>query len=138
MPDSPLVSVVVVNWNGQAVIAGCLASLAAQTFNDFEVIAVDNGSTDGSLELLYASPLPVRGIRNTENKGFCGANNQGIDSARGKFIALLNNDAEADPGWLAALVDAIGQGGGKVYGMAASKKDLSRWRAKRVGQVSRG
>ncbi len=137
MPDSPLVSVVVVNWNGQDVLPGCLTSLAAQTFADFEVIVVDNGSTDGSLALLNSSPLPIRLIRNTENKGFCGANNQGIDSARGKFVALLNNDAEADLGWLAALVDAIGQGDGPPCGMVASKILLfdDRTRIDKVGHL---
>jgi GT2 family glycosyltransferase len=137
MPDSPLVSVIVVNWNGQYVLAGCLKSLAAQTFADFEVIVVDNGSTDGSIALLDSFPLPLRLIRNTENKGFCGANNQGIDSARGKFIALLNNDAEADPGWLSALVDAAEQRGGPACGMVASKILLfdDRTRIDKVGHL---
>lgn len=137
MPDSPLVSVVIVNWNGQDMIAGCLTSLAAQIFTDFEVIVVDNGSTDGSIALLNSSPVPIRLIRNTENKGFCGANNQGIDSARGKYVALLNNDAEADPGWLAALVDAIGQGDEPPCGMVASKILLfdDRTRIDKVGHL---
>lgn len=137
MPDSPLVSVVIVNWNGQNVIAGCLTSLAAQIFTDFEVIVVDNGSTDGSIALLNSSPVPIRLIRNTENKGFCGANNQGIDSARGKYVALLNNDAEADPGWLAALVDAIGPGYEPPCGMVASKILLfdDRTRIDKVGHL---
>jgi GT2 family glycosyltransferase len=137
MPDSPLVSVVVVNWNGQDVIAGCLRSLATQNFANFEVIVVDNGSTDGSIALLESSSLPIRLIRNTENKGFCGANNQGIDLARGKFVALLNNDAEADPGWLAALVDAIGRADGQPCGMVASKILLfdNRKRIDKVGHL---
>jgi GT2 family glycosyltransferase len=137
MPDSPLVSVVVVNWNGQDVIAGCLRSLATQNFANFEVIVVDNGSTDGSIALLESSSLPIRLIRNTENKGFCGANNQGIDLARGKFVALLNNDAEADPGWLAALVVAIGRADGQPCGMVASKILLfdNRKRIDKVGHL---
>jgi GT2 family glycosyltransferase len=114
-----------------------LSSLAAQNFADFEVIVVDNGSTDGSIALLESSPLPIRLIRNTENKGFCGANNQGIDLARGKFVALLNNDAEADPGWLAALVDAIGRADGQPCGMVASKILLfdNRKRNDKVGHL---
>jgi GT2 family glycosyltransferase len=137
MPDSPLVSVVVVNWNGQDVITGCLTSLAAQDFGNFEVIVVDNGSTDRSLDLLNSSPLPIRLIRNTVNKGFCGANNQGIDSALGKFVALLNNDAEADSGWLAALVDAIEQSDEPPCGMVASKILLfdDRKRIDKVGHL---
>ena len=137
MPDSPLVSVVVVNWNGQGVLPGCLASLARQIFPDFEVIVVDNGSTDGSIALLESSPLPIRLIQNTENKGFCGANNQGIEAALGKYVALLNNDAEADPGWLAALVQAIGQDRGPRCGMVASKILLfdDRKRIDKVGHL---
>lgn len=137
MPDPPLVSVVVVNWNGEDVIPGCLTSLAAQDFGDFELIVVDNGSTDHSLEILNSSPLPIRLIRNTENKGFCGANNQGIDLAQGKFIALLNNDAEADAGWLSALVRAIERDDGPLCGMVASKILLfeDRKRIDKVGHL---
>jgi GT2 family glycosyltransferase len=62
---------------------------------------------------------PVRVIRNPENRGFCAANNQGIRESRGEFIALLNNDAEAEPGWAAALLRAFG--GRPNVGMAASK-----------------
>ncbi len=68
----------------------------------FETIVVDNGSTDGSAaaaEIEFGATV----IRNPENRGFCAANNQGIAVARGEFVALLNNDAEAAPGWLAAL-----------------------------------
>src|SRR5437763_7470850 len=61
----------------------------------------------------------ARVIRNRENRGFCAANNQGIAAAHGEFIALLNNDAEAEPGWLAALHSACSQDA--TIGMAASK-----------------
>jgi GT2 family glycosyltransferase len=61
----------------------------------------------------------VRLIRNSENRGFCAANNQGFAAAEGELIALLNNDAEAEPCWLAALAKAFS--GGSRVGMAASK-----------------
>ena len=93
---------VVVNWNRKELLRACLASLARQTRRDFETIVVDNGSTDGSAEMAE-SEFGARVIRNRENRGFCAANNQGIAAAEGEFIALLNNDAEAEPGWLAAL-----------------------------------
>jgi len=85
---------------------------------EFETIVVDNGSTDGSAEMAERE-FGRRVIRNTENRGFCAANNQGIAAARGEFIALLNNDAEAEPGWLAALQRACS--GRPDVGMAASK-----------------
>jgi len=109
---------VVVNWNRKDLLRLCLASLARQSGVDFETIVVDNGSTDGSAELA-AGEFGSRVIRNSENRGFCAANNQGIQAARGEFIALLNNDAEADPGWLAALHRACNAG--EDVGMAASK-----------------
>jgi GT2 family glycosyltransferase len=95
-----------------------LRSLAGQTGVDFETIVVDNGSTDGSAELAETE-FGARVIRNAENRGYCAANNQGMAAARGEFIALLNNDAEAAPGWLAALVRACSKR--DDIGMAASK-----------------
>jgi len=117
-----LVTVVVVNWNRWELLRACLGSLAAQRGRTFEVVLVDNGSTDGSAENAeseFGRQFPLRVIRNQENRGFCAANNQGIAAARGDFIALLNNDAEADPEWLAALHSAFA--GRPRVGMAASK-----------------
>jgi hypothetical protein len=79
---------------------------------------VDNGSNDGSADAAE-SEFGVRVIRNSENRGFCAANNQGIAAASGEFIALLNNDAEASAGWLAALHRACTRSADT--GMAASK-----------------
>ncbi len=119
-----MVSVVVVNWNRRQLLKACLASLARQQDAAFEVIVVDNASTDGSLEMIGrdfppGGPLRLKLIRNAENRGFCAANNQGIGAAEGEFVALLNNDAEAEPGWLAALTRAFE--GRPDVGMAAAK-----------------
>jgi hypothetical protein len=113
-----LISVVIVNWNRKELLRACLTSLAAQRNVSFETIVVDNGSGDGSADLAEHD-FGARVIRNGENRGFCAANNQGIAAARGSFIALLNNDAEADPDWLAELHLACSRG--PEYGMAASK-----------------
>jgi GT2 family glycosyltransferase len=113
-----LISVVIVNWNRKDLLRACLASLAAQRDVSFETIVVDNGSGDGSAEMAEGE-FGVRVIRNRENRGFCAANNQGIAAARGEFIALLNNDAEAEPGWLAELERACASRA--EVGMAASK-----------------
>ncbi len=99
-------------------LRACLGSLARQTGVTFETIVVDNGSTDGSVDLAERE-FAARVIRNRENRGFCAANNQGIAAARGEFIALLNNDTEAEPGWLAALHRACAER--PEIGMAASK-----------------
>jgi GT2 family glycosyltransferase len=107
-----------VNWNRKELLRACLASLARQTGVPFETIVVDNGSSDGSADLAERE-FGAQVIRNRENRGFCAANNQGIQAARGEFVALLNNDAEAEPGWLAALERACSQR--SDVGMAASK-----------------
>ncbi len=125
-PNSTLkASVVVVNWNRSRLLERCLASLAAQRVTaEFEVILVDNGSDDDSVEMAltqysHSAAFSLIVIRNDENRGFCGANNQGIDRARGMYVALLNNDAEAEPDWLASLLGAFD--GRPELGLAASK-----------------
>lgn len=121
---NPEISVIVVNWNRRELLRQCLDSLSGQQETHFEVILVDNGSQDGSAEMARAQfaaggRFLLRLIENRTNRGFCAANNQGIAAAQGAFIALLNNDAEAAPGWLAAL-RRVFQGRPEV-GMAASK-----------------
>jgi GT2 family glycosyltransferase len=99
-------------------LRACLHSLQSQAGVPFEIILVDNGSSDGSADMAERE-FRVRVIRNRENRGFCAANNQGIEAAGGEFIALLNNDAEAGPGWLGALWQACSRA--PDVGMAASK-----------------
>ena len=117
-----MISVIVVNWDRRELLRAALESLAGQVDAEFEVILVDNGSTDGSVEMAmhnFSTRFPLRVIRNAENRGFCAANNQGIAIARGSLIALLNNDAEADPAWLRELRQACEQR--SEIGMVASK-----------------
>jgi len=119
-----LVSAIVVNWNRRDLLRNCLESLRRQRGIRLEIIVVDNGSTDGSLEMMErefpaTAELPVKRIANATNLGFCAANNQGIAVAEGEWIALLNNDAEAEPDWLAKLVGAVKER--EDVGMAACK-----------------
>lgn len=113
-----MISVVIANCNRRELLRACLRSLARQTNVSFETIVVDNGSTDGSAEMAE-NEFGARVIRNPENRGFCAANNQGIAAAHGEFVALLNNDAEAEPAWLEALQRACAAR--RDIGMAASK-----------------
>jgi len=107
-----------VNWNRRELLRACLESLSRQRGVNFETIVVDNGSSDGSADLAERD-FGTRVIRNRENRGFCAANNQGIAASQGDFIALLNNDAEAEPDWLAELHRACSRA--PEVGMAASK-----------------
>jgi GT2 family glycosyltransferase len=85
----------------------CLNALRQQTFRDFEIIVVDNASTDGSLELLARDYPEARVISLETNRGFAPAVNAGIRAARGEIVALLNNDTEADPRWLEEIARAL-------------------------------
>ncbi len=106
--NAPFFSVVILNWNGRDLLDECLSSLRGQAFRDFEVIIVDNGSTDGSAEWLESQASDtVRAVVLATNRGYAEGNNVGIRQATGRWIVLLNNDTAADPGWLAEIAASI-------------------------------
>lgn len=102
----PLVSIVILNWNGKKHLATCLRSIEKVTYKPLEVIVVDNASTDRSVEFVQKSFPWVNLMANNTNKGFSGGNNQGIQKSRGPYIFILNNDTEVTPGFLEPLVAA--------------------------------
>ena len=99
-------SVIVVNLNGRALLGECLSSIAAQEHAAAQVILVDNGSTDDSVDFVHHTFPAVQVIEAGRNLGFAAGCNLGARYAAGEFLAFLNNDARADPGWLRAMVDA--------------------------------
>lgn len=103
----PAVTVVVVNYNSGEYLRGCLASLKQQTFTDFEVIVVDNASTDDSLARAGEGQDRLTVLKQDRNLGFAAGNNVGARAGRGRWLALLNPDAVAEPGWLAAMLAAV-------------------------------
>jgi len=107
MSESPLVSVIIPNWNGVELLRGCLDSLRAQTYPRVEVIVVDNASTDDSVPMMQASYPEVKLVILPANLGLTGGVNAGIKAADGEIIALLNNDAEADEKWVESMVRAM-------------------------------
>jgi GT2 family glycosyltransferase len=112
--------VVIPNLNGRNLLGDCLISLDKQTFRDFEVILVDNGSDDRSVDFVKDNfQWVAKIIENSENAGFAGASNQGIEASGGEYVVLLNNDTEAHPAWLAELVTTAD--GNPDTGMLASK-----------------
>lgn len=118
------ISVIIANLNGEKYLPGCLAALSCQTFRDFEVIIVDNGSTDGSLHLLKKDFPWVKVIELKENTGFARGNNIGFAASASDFIVTLNNDTIVDSGWLQALYETAVQD--SAIGMVASKIYLGR------------
>lgn len=103
----PLASIIIPHYNGQQHLETCLGSLRRQTVNDFEVLLVDNGSTDGSQAYLRAEFPEVRLIELGRNFGFTGACNAGFAAATSPILILLNNDTETDPRWLENILDAF-------------------------------
>jgi GT2 family glycosyltransferase len=108
MPSVPLVSIILVYWNNANYLYDCLHCLSAQTFRDFEILIIDNGSRDGGtdhLEQKYPQ-LALHIERLPSNKGFAAANNLGTKIARGTWLALLNTDAFPKSDWLEKLLEA--------------------------------
>lgn len=109
MNESPLVTAIVLSWNGRERTLACLRSLEAVTYAPFAVLVVDNGSSDGSAAAV-ASGHPGTGlVRLSENVGFAGGMNAGMEAAfaaGADAVLLLNNDMEVDPGFVEPLVVA--------------------------------
>ncbi len=104
--SDPLVSIVVLNWNGAHILPRCLNSIAAQTFQDFEVIVADNASTDGSADEIEKRWPGFKVIRFDQNLGFALGNNRAATRAKGRWLAFVNNDAFPDPEWLGCIMKA--------------------------------
>jgi GT2 family glycosyltransferase len=111
---TPEVSVIVVSWNGRHHLEACLPAVAAQQDVSFEMIVVDNGSSDGTVDSVRAHFPDVRVVSVPDNRGFAGGNNLGARHARGRFLAFLNNDTVADARWLRALLDGVDHAAGFV------------------------
>lgn len=116
---TPLVSTIIVSWNGRQHLPACLAAVAAQAGVDAETILVDNGSTDGTAEFVRANYPWVRLVALPENRGFAGGNNAGVLEARGRYVAFLNNDTVAANDWLKQLLAGLDGAGG--FSVATSR-----------------
>lgn len=103
------ISVIIVNWNGIQHLKECFESLSKQTIKDYEIILVDNGSTDGSVNFVEREFPHVKIITLNKNYGFCKGNNIGLQHSRGGYIALLNNDTKVESSWLEELMKGMEQ-----------------------------
>jgi GT2 family glycosyltransferase len=157
VPPPPLVSIIIVNWNGWQDTLACVASCRALTWPNFRVLVIDNGSTDGSENFLRQNLADVEIIQSGGNLGFAGGNNVGIHKALEQgadYVWLLNNDTIADKQALTSLVEAmerdsqIGIAGSKIYyyddprkiwyaGGMWRKGRLS-WRQRGANQIDKG
>lgn len=110
--DSPLVTLVILNWNGRDDTLACLNSVAQIDYPNYAVVVADNGSSDGSVDAIRIACPSVRIIENRTNLGFAAGNNSAIENALNSgadFVFLLNNDTVVDPGVVSAFVDAADQ-----------------------------
>lgn len=105
--DYPLVSVVVLNYNGKHHLKTCLDSLLRTKYPNFEIILVDNGSTDDSVEFVQQNYPMVKIVRLSKNTYFTGGCMAGVLVAKGKYVAILSNDMEVEENWLTPLVEAL-------------------------------
>lgn len=101
------VSVIIPNWNGRYLLKDCLRSLQKQTFKEFEVIVVDNGSQDNSVEFIRKKFPKVKTITLNKNYGFAKAINEGVKASKAKYVVFLNNDTAVDNRWLESLVACV-------------------------------
>jgi len=104
-----LVSIVIVNYNGEIFLKKCLTSVLKTNYPNIEVIVVDNGSTDGSSQLLrsLASESRIKVIMSKTNLGFAEGNNIGIQLATGDYIVFLNSDTIVEPNWITELINVL-------------------------------
>lgn len=106
MEDAVLISIVIAGYNAGKYLSLCLDSIYKQTYKNFEIIFIDNGSIDDTASILKLYP-DVRLIDNADNRGFCIANNQGISIAKGSYILTLNSDIILDENFLTEMKRAI-------------------------------
>ena len=124
----PMCSVIVLNYNGKNHLKRCLNSLLKQNYQNYEIILVDNASTDGSVNFVKKNYPRIRIIENKKNLGYAEGNNTGIRVANGEYIVILNNDTEVDNEWLRELTvkardeEKVGVVGGKIYWMNEPNK----------------
>jgi GT2 family glycosyltransferase len=100
----PAVTVIIPNYNGKHYLNDCIYSICNQTFEDFEVIIVDNASVDGSVEYIKTNFPQIKIIENSSNLGFSKAVNQGAKFSKAKYLAILNNDTIVDSKWLEEFI----------------------------------
>lgn len=129
MSNFPTVSIVIVNLNGKQLLRNCIKSIKRLDYpgEKLEVVVVDNGSTDGSVEFLHENYKSVKVIRNTKNEGFAKPSNDGARAAKGEYVAFLNSDMRVEKNWLIELMRSLERSNAKCAGSV-----ILNWDGKRL------
>ena len=112
---NPLVSIIILNYNAGNLLLNCVDSVFKSTYPNFEVLVVDNISTDNSHVVCKKKFEKIHLIENKENLGYCEGNNVGIRNANGEFVVILNPDTIVEPNWLNHLMSAYDEFGEGLY-----------------------
>jgi GT2 family glycosyltransferase len=121
---TPKVTIVIPNWNTQNWLPGCLNGLRAQTYQNFQILLVDNGSTDTSIAFVGENYPEVEILAFNQNRGFASAVNAGIKQSHSEYVALLNADTVPQPTWLGDLVEILEKNPSDVGGVASKMLSL--------------
>ncbi|MBU4501899.1 MAG: glycosyltransferase family 2 protein [Nanoarchaeota archaeon] len=134
----PQVSIIILNWNQPEFTVNCVKSVLEQDYKDFEILLVDNGSDDNSVERFrkeFSDNPKIRLIENSKNLGYAGGNNEGARQAQGEYVVILNNDTLVEKDWLNNLVEGI-EGGddvGSISSIEIREGKKSDWNFKLFG-----
>jgi len=109
MENNPLVSVIIVNYNGKTYLEKCLESLMKINYKNYEIILVDNNSTDTSIEFVKNTYPSITIIKLNDNYGFAEPNNIGAKNAKGDYLLFLNNDTEVNPNFIGEMIKVLQQ-----------------------------
>lgn len=118
--DRPLISIIIVNYNGEKFLKDCFQAIEVQSFKDYEVIIVDNGSHDKSVSFIEENYAHYKLIKKDKNLGFAEGNNLGYKEAKGKWLFCLNNDTVLKEDFFAKIAEAIDRYGDE-YSVFAPK-----------------
>ena len=127
--DDPLISILTVNWNGKRYLDDLFSSIFSLNYpmEKLQVLMVDNNSSDDSVEYVKKKFPAVEIVELDKNRGYAGGNNEGFKRAKGKYIALINNDCVADPGWLGEMLAIFNKSTGDAKIGAVGPKVVFYW-----------
>ena len=115
MNEKSLISIIVLNYNAGELLLNCIKSLKKSTYQNIEILVVDNISSDDSHSKCKKQFPDIKLIQNRKNLGYCGGNNVGIKEAKGKFIVILNPDTIVEENWLDEMFNAFNEFGDGLY-----------------------